>query len=111
MRILADTNILVRLTEVGSIDHGAAADAKRHLDRLGHDVCIVPQVIYEFWSVATRPIENNGLAMSVQETQQTISEFRRAFRLLRDERTVYERWERIVIDYNVKAKTLTTHGW
>lgn len=104
MRILADTNILVRLTEVGSVDHAAAADAKKHLDRLGHDVCIVPQVIYELWSVATRPMENNGLGMSVPEAQRMIADFKGTFRLLRDERTVYERWESIVVDYDVRGK-------
>jgi predicted nucleic acid-binding protein len=55
MRYLLDTNVLLRLAESGHAGHRAAVQAVERLERRGDDLLIVPQILYEFWSVATRP--------------------------------------------------------
>lgn len=56
MRILLDSNILTRMVEPGSPQHQLAADAAFLLATQGHTLYLVPQTLYEFWVVCTRPI-------------------------------------------------------
>lgn len=86
MRILIDTNVLLRSTEPKHIHYQSSVDAIDLLRSRGHELAIVPQVLYEFWSVATRPLENNGLGMSPADVHAEIAALKKVFRLLRDER-------------------------
>jgi predicted nucleic acid-binding protein len=104
MRVLLDTNVLLRSAEPRHAQHQTATAATDALRRGGHDLVIVPQVLYEFWSVATRPIENNGLGMSASEAETELSAIKRLFRFLRDERAVYGEWEHLVTSFDVKGK-------
>ena len=69
MRILIDTNVLLRSVEAGHFHHQSSVEAIDILRRTGHELTITPQNLYEFWSVATRPLENNGLGMTTTESQ------------------------------------------
>jgi len=104
MRVLIDTNVLLRSIEPGHAQHVEAARALTALRHLGHELVIVPQILYEFWSVATRPIENNGLGMSVSEAEAELNTMRALFRFLRDERAIYVQWEALVVRHEVKGK-------
>jgi predicted nucleic acid-binding protein len=104
MLILTDTNILLRLVEQKHPQHGIAADAIEIFEARGHQPCIVPQVGYEFWVVATRPKEANGLGMSPAKTQSEFDTLLPPFRVLRDERLIFEIWRRLVLDYSVTGK-------
>jgi len=104
MRILLDTNILLRSAEPRHVQRQTSVDAIDMLRQPGHDLIIVPQVLYEFWSVATRPIEQNGLGMSPAEAHVELTTIQRLFRLLRDERAVYAIWEQLVSALGVKGK-------
>jgi predicted nucleic acid-binding protein len=100
MLILADTNVLLRVVERDHEHHDAAVTSLRLLINDGGDLCVVPQVHYEFWTVATRPLANNGLAMSVAEAENELAKMEGAyFRLLLDERLVYTFWRQIVQKY------------
>jgi len=101
MKILADTNIVARLAQPGHHQHSSALRAVEMRD---DDLCIAPQVVYEFWVVATRPASANGLGMTVQEVQVEIARIRRIFTLLLDERAIFQHWERTVVDHDVKGK-------
>src|SRR4051812_2875879 len=67
MNYLVDTNILTRLAEPGHAIHKAALDAVKTLARDGHRLHIVPQNLYEFWVVCTRPTAVNGLGKTAAE--------------------------------------------
>ncbi|MBY0514400.1 MAG: hypothetical protein K2P78_10865 [Gemmataceae bacterium] len=57
MTILVDTNVLLRAAEPGHGMHRAAVDAVAALRTAGHDLRVVPQVLYEFWAVShVRPL-------------------------------------------------------
>lgn len=62
--IFLDTNILLRSKQADSEHH--AFVTKKIIDLAAHDEMLVinPQVIYEFYFVASRPAEMNGLGLS-----------------------------------------------
>lgn len=106
MRILLDTNIVVRLSEPTISQAHEVRRVVALLPERGFESCIVPQVIYEYWSVATRPAANNGLGLSPEDAERDIEDYLRLFTLLRDERTVFERWRSLVRVYRVTGKNV-----
>ncbi|MBN1346709.1 MAG: type II toxin-antitoxin system VapC family toxin [Phycisphaerae bacterium] len=105
MSTLLDTNILTRLAHPDHAQHPAARDAVKLLLERDEQLCIVPQNLYEFWADATRPSAANGLGMSTSETQKELSQLRRIFALLRDERGILSEWERLVARHSVQGRT------
>jgi predicted nucleic acid-binding protein len=105
MRILLDTNVVLRLGDKSHAMHGEALAAIDWLDANGHECVIVPQVLYEYWVVATRPAEKNGLGMLVANADAAISQWITVFRLLLDERGVFAYWRDLVAKYDVKGKS------
>src|SRR3954471_2019066 len=105
MKVLVDTNILLRRAQPVSPHHQLALDALIELVRAGHILCVVPQVIYEFWSVSTRPATVNGLGMSVPQAMQSVQELLKDFLLLKDERGIYSIWQSLVVHHSVIGKT------
>jgi predicted nucleic acid-binding protein len=104
MLILADTNILLRLVERDHPQQPTAAEALEILRTHGHRLAIVPQVVYEYWVVATRPVAANGLGMSTAEAQFELDGLWPSFKLLRDERVIFEIWQQLVLDHEVTGK-------
>jgi predicted nucleic acid-binding protein len=104
MRVLVDTNVLGRLSQPSHPLHAAAIRAVKSLHDAQHELRIVPQVIYEYWVVATRPIVQNGLGFSIETTAERLAEFKALFPPLRDERGILERWERLVVAHCVRGK-------
>jgi predicted nucleic-acid-binding protein len=60
-----DTNVLLRTTDIGDAAQPVAEAAMVALRRGGDSLYIFPQNLIEFWAVATRPLVNNGLGLSV----------------------------------------------
>jgi predicted nucleic acid-binding protein len=105
MKILLDTNIILRLGDKGHLMHGKALAVIDRLDADGHECVLVPQVLYEYWVVATRPRDNNGLGMTAATADATVSQWMTIFRLLLDERGVFSRWRELVAGNDVKGKS------
>lgn len=105
MRVLLDTNILLRLSDPTHPMHAVAESAVAELHRSGHEPVLVPQVVYEYGVVATRPVSSNGLGMGTAVADATANEWTRLFPLLRDERGIYRRWRSLVTAHDVKGKT------
>lgn len=105
MRILLDTNVLCRLVERGHPDHLAAENALAKLRGEQHELCLVPQVLYEYWVVVTRPAADNGLGMSTADTDAAIALWLKAFMLFRDERGVFTLWHELARRHDVKGKS------
>lgn len=103
MRILVDTNVLVRLAETGHASHATARAAVKTLSTDEHVLAIVPQVIYEFWAVATRGVAANGLGHEPPVAARLVEEFEALFVTLRDERAIYGRWRDLVTEKAVRG--------
>ena len=105
MNILLDTNILTRWVNAEDSQHSAVVESLRMLRSLDHIPTLVPQNLYEFWVVATRPVAVNGLGMTTGEAQTEIERFAPPlFALLQDERAILSRWQELVTKYDVKGK-------
>ena len=59
MTVLLDTNVLLRYTKPTDPAHHTVIAAIAALQAAGEDLGVVPQNLYEFWVVATRPLANN----------------------------------------------------
>lgn len=104
MRILIDTNLLLRLAQPAHPHHLMAVQAIEILRVNSDELCIVPQVIYEYWSVYTRPKGENGLGMTTAQAKTEVARIKRLFTLFRDERAIFPMWEDLVADHDVKGK-------
>lgn len=104
MSILLDTNILPRTSQEDHPQFAAASESVELLRTSGERLCVVPQNLYEFCGVATRPPGENGLCMAVSEVEARLARVKRLFVLLRDERGVLGEWERLVCLHDVKGK-------
>ncbi|MBA3311860.1 MAG: PIN domain-containing protein [Planctomycetaceae bacterium] len=94
---------MLRLAEPSHTSHTAVADAVEQMRRSGRRLVILPQIVYEFWAVATRSMVANGLGMTAAEADRLIDEFTRRIPVVRDERGVYERWRELVTSYRVSG--------
>jgi len=104
MDVLADTNILIRGVHRKAAQHSEALTALRMLRSQGHRICIVPQNLYEFWAVATRPLESNGLGLRPLLAHRITSRIESLCFLLRDPSDLYDEWRRLVLTNNVLGK-------
>ncbi|ODT98974.1 MAG: hypothetical protein ABS79_05070 [Planctomycetes bacterium SCN 63-9] len=104
MSYLVDTNILSRLAEPGHAMHRPASDAVKFLTRQGYKLHIVPQNLYEFWVISTRPTSANGLGKSAADTLADLGELKRVFHWLDDVAAIYGAWERLVSGKPVLGK-------
>src|SRR3954451_11338161 len=91
--ILLDTNLLTRMTRSQDPQGGVARAAIQTLLGRGERLIVVPQNLYEFWAVATRPpgpppAGSNGLGMSPTQAAHWVRFFSAPFYVaLRPRRT------------------------
>ncbi len=119
MNILLDANVLLRLADPTSKSHAIAAMAVSKLRAQGDTLHLVPQSVYEFWAVATRPIANNGLGLSVAECMRELVNVESSFSLLDDKPTLFIEWKAVVTAFGCHGKVshdaryvaaMQTHG-
>ena len=104
MSVLLDTNILTRSIQLNHPMRLPAENAVAILRAQGEQLCIVPQNLYEFWVVCTRPISQNGLGMTAAETEAEVVRLKGFFTLLDDTPSILTAWERLVTQYQVVGK-------
>jgi predicted nucleic acid-binding protein len=76
-RVLLDTNVLLEATDEGRRFHTQALAVFQNAPGAGVDLFLGTQIIREYLVVATRPLENNGLGMSMATALDNIGRFRR----------------------------------
>jgi predicted nucleic acid-binding protein len=104
MRVLADTNVLLRIAKPDHADHIVALQAVSSLRSRGHRCVMVPQCGYEYYVVATRPKDQNGLGLVPADALHDLTDLMALFRLLRDERAVFDRWLDLMNVHGVRGK-------
>lgn len=110
MRILVDTNILVRSVERAHPLMRVSRDALRQLYEENHELCVTPQVVGEFWNVCTRPTAMNGLGNDIATTDRLVSRIEALFTLLPDSLECFRQWRVLLLRYQVKGvKVHDTH--
>ena len=103
MRVLVDTNILLRSAQPSHPLCSQANHAVSQLLRQKDSLFFCAQNIAEFWNVATRPINANGIGMSCEDALKEVRNIEVFLNLLPDIPGVYPEWKRIVASYNVQG--------
>lgn len=103
---LLDTNILLYVSNPGSPEHAAAKAAVARLLAAGGRLAVAPQVLFELWSVATRPVAANGLGWSVAQARAEVEVIRSRFLVLEEPRAVVDLWLDIVARHGLKGKRI-----
>ncbi len=104
--ILLDTNLLVRMTRSRDPQSGVARAAIQNLIGRGERLIVVPQNLYEFWVVATRPAGpppagGNGLGMTPSQASHWLRFFQRRFAFLPDRDEITRLWQSLVETHGV----------
>jgi len=95
-----DTNVLPRLGEASS----SAATAVQNLSAKLQTLVVVPQVLAEYWAVATRPVAVNGLGMDPTIVHQEIVSLQKSFEFVDDSSACFVEWRSIALRYAVRGK-------
>src|SRR5712691_5947666 len=101
MSVLVDKNVLLRRTQPAHEHHAVAVESVARLLAAGEPVYFTPQNIAEFWNVATRPAQHNGLGFTAAMVRAEVEQIEDALELLRDTPAIYEEWKRLIIQHGV----------
>jgi len=104
MHCLLDTNVLLRGLDRNHPHCRLVRRVIIALRRQGALLSIVPQVLIEFWAVATRPVDVNGLGMSTAWAAAQLGNLKRFFNVVPDTAEIFQEWERLVIQHQVAGK-------
>jgi predicted nucleic acid-binding protein len=103
---LLDTNVLLYLANPAALQHDAATRAVMRILADGSRLTVAAQVLFEFWSVATRPVSANGLGWTVAQTHLAIDGFRTRFFVLEEKPEVVDLWLDLVVSNSLKGKRI-----
>ncbi len=84
--------------------HVQAFNAVVELFSQGNSLHVIPQNLIEFWSVATRPADKNGLGFTVSEADSDVSALESIFTILPDLPAIYSEWRKLVVAHSVQGK-------
>jgi predicted nucleic acid-binding protein len=103
MAVLTDTNVLLRLQQP---HHPHCRIAQRALDILrarNEVLTITSQNLVEFWVAGTRPFDENGLGLTIEQAIHEVDEIKRFWVLLPDV-PLFEEWERLVRKHRASGR-------
>lgn len=101
---LLDTNVVMRFCNPDDVQHQSATDAIARLLMQSDECFLASQVIVEFWVVATRPTQVNGLGWTVEQTRSTIDQLLERFPLLEESPQIFSNWLDLVTTNRVMGK-------
>jgi predicted nucleic acid-binding protein len=104
MKVVLDANLLLRLADPSAVQHPTAAAALGALRVQGDSLITFPQSLYEFWVVATRPVANNGLGLSIAECEQALARIESLFPVLTDPPALFAEWRNLVVTHGCHGK-------
>ncbi len=104
MRFLLDTNVVLRTVNPDNELYPLVSRAVQNLSIQGQELVIVPQVIYEFWSVASRPANVNGFGWTLSTVRSVVNDFLKEWTLLGDTPEVFAIWLELVTTHRVSGK-------
>jgi len=99
--VLIDTNVLLRRAQPSHSSYSVAVESIAGLLASNTPVYFTPQNISEFWNVATRPIENNGLGLTHELVIAELTIIEELLTLLPESPAVYSEWKRLVALHRV----------
>jgi predicted nucleic acid-binding protein len=120
MRLLADTNIVLRYIHRDSVQHAEVEAAVDRLIGQASELVLVPQVLYEVWAVVTRPYgTGNGFSYTTEQAVHAVQVLTATFACLPDLPELFGVWLDLVTTHQVSgrpthdarlAAAVTVHG-
>jgi predicted nucleic acid-binding protein len=98
---LVDTNVLLRLVQPDSPEHGSIRQCTDILWGQGADLFYTSQNLIEFWNVCTRPPGRNGFGFSISEADERASLIEAKLNFIADSEATHREWRRIVVTERV----------
>ncbi len=105
-KVLVDTNILLEATDRGRRFHKQALSVFQQSADLGVDLHLGTQVVREYLVVCTRPVENNGLGMTLLEAVENIGRFRSRSTLIAETLRAGELFLNLATRFGIRGKRL-----
>jgi predicted nucleic acid-binding protein len=102
--VVLDTNVLLRLVHAEAPEHELCQGAVRTLLGRGSALAIVLQVAVEFWVVATRPANVNGLGWSANIAREKLDQILTGVMVLTEPNEILTNWLEMVTSVPVLGK-------
>ena len=104
-RCAIDTNVLLRQAQKEHEHSSTASQSLRNLLQQNVLLCLMPQTIYEFWAVVTRPsTARGGFCWTTQQAASEVEKLEEAYTIFIPTRmSVYREWKRLVSTYHVSG--------
>jgi predicted nucleic acid-binding protein len=106
VNVLIDTNILTGYALPSHPAHSTVISATRSLHSTGGRLHVLAQNLVEFYSVATRPVDRNGLDMPPERALLHVAEFERVFALCPETKPTFPLWKQLVLDRQCRGKVV-----
>jgi len=104
MRVLVDTNVLLRLFDRQNPLFAMSRAAVQKLTDRNDQLVVAPQSIAELWNVCTRPsAARGGFGLSIMETNRRVRAIERGFTILPEDGLLYPAWRELVLKYDVQG--------
>jgi predicted nucleic acid-binding protein len=103
MAYLIDTNCLLRWAQRLHALNPVVQAALDVLQQRGERVCVTPQNFIEFWNVATRPADRNGIGLTPAEADQELTRLESLLLLAPDTPAIYGVWRQLVTAVGVSG--------
>lgn len=103
MSVLVDTNVLLRSVQSSHPMHVVALKSLEVLVESGTPSFIAIQSAAEFWNVLTRPLENNGAGLPVEEAEAELSRFESTLGVVHESLRSFSRWKVLVSLHGVRG--------
>jgi len=106
--ILVDTNLLLRLIQIGHPHQEPALESVSLLYARDHEqLAICPQTLYEMYAVCTRPVDalQPGLGLSPTAAMAQLESAERQFILDSEPSSIGARWKELVVRHGVTGKS------
>jgi predicted nucleic acid-binding protein len=103
-KYVLDTNVVMRFCNPSDVQHQLATNAISRLLMQSDECFLVTQVVIEFWVVATRPTQANGLGWTVEQTRSMIDRLLDRFPVLEESPQIFPNWLNLVTDNRVMGK-------
>ncbi len=104
MICILDANVLLRIADPTAVQHLTAVSGVNSLANLGLTPQTIPQSIFEFWVVATRPIDKNGLGLSTIDCEKTVAQLIETFPVINDSPSLFLEWLELVATFQCQGK-------
>jgi len=103
LSFLCDTNLWLRSVDTDSPQHAVAVAAMEIIARRA-ELVILPQILVEFWAVATRPTNSNGLGWTTDQAATRLVLLQERFQLLAETSELFDQWFELVRSRRISGK-------